>query len=90
MTYKTAFTVLALTPFFAGAALADDRCGNTPAAEWKSVVEVATIATEAGYTVREVERDDGCYDLKVTDKNGQRFELEIHPRTGEIIRTDRD
>ena len=71
-------------------ALADRHCGNVPDADWISVAEVATIATEAGYTVREVERDDGCYELKVVDGQGQRFELDIHPGTGEIVKTERD
>ena len=81
---------LALAPAFAAPALADRHCGNVPEADWISVAEVSTIATDAGYTVREVERDDGCYELKVVDANGQRFELDIHPGTGEIVKTERD
>lgn len=90
MQIKAVLAALAATPILVTAALADDRCGNLPDAEWISVVEVATIATEAGYTVREVERDDGCYELNVVDGQGQRFELDIHPGTGEIVRTERD
>lgn len=90
MRLKAAFIALAASPLFAVPALADRHCGNLPDADWMSVVEVATIATEAGYTVREVERDDGCYELKVLDAQGQRFELDIHPGTGEIVRTERD
>ena len=90
MHIKAALFALAATPFLAAPALADTRCGNVPDAEWISVVEVATVATEAGYTVREVERDDGCYELNVTDAQGVRFELDIHPGTGEIVRTERD
>lgn len=90
MPVKVALAALIASPFLVSSALADDRCGNIPDAEWMSVAEVATIATQAGYTVREVERDDGCYDLKVVDANGQRFELDIHPKSGEIVRTQRD
>jgi hypothetical protein len=90
MHIKATLAALAATPLLALPALANDRCGNVPDAEWISVAEVTTIATEAGYTVREVERDDGCYELNVTDAQGVRFELDIHPGTGEIVRTERD
>lgn len=81
---------LAFAPAFVAPAFADNHCGNVPAADWISVAEAANIATEAGYTVHEVERDDGCYELNVVDSSGQRFELDIHPGTGEIVKTDRD
>ena len=90
MRTKTLLLSLAASALSAVPALADRHCGNVPDADWMSVAEVATIATEAGYTVREVERDDGCYELNVVDGQGQKFELKIHPGTGEIVRTERD
>lgn len=38
-----------------------------------------------GYEVREVERDDGCYEVEATDVNGLNVEFHMHPVTGEII-----
>lgn len=90
MNIRIALVALATSPLFAAPAFANDRCGNVPDADWISVADVAKIATDAGYTVREVERDDGCYELNVVDANGVRFELDIHPGTGEIVRTERD
>lgn len=81
---------LAASPLLAVSAMADSHCGNVPEADWMSVAEVATAVTEAGYEVREVERDDGCYDIKAIDAQGQRLDLDVNPATGEIVRQDRD
>ena len=84
--------IVALTasPLVAVTAMADTHCGNVPQADWMSVAEVATAVTEAGYDVREVERDDGCFEIKAVDAQGQRFDLDVNPGTGEIVRSDRD
>jgi hypothetical protein len=67
----------------------ESYCGNTPRAEWKSISQ-ATAAVEAkGYQVREVERDDGCYEFEVSDQSGKRFELYVHPRTLDVVKTER-
>lgn len=57
-----------------------------PAAEWKSEAEIKDKLTAAGYTVREIETDDGAYEVKVSDKDGVKMELHVHPATGEILR----
>lgn len=73
---------------FAGPALADDdaRCrGDGP---WMSVSEIATKAEAAGYKVREVERDDGCYEIKGRDSNGRKVEVHFNPRTAEVVKVE--
>lgn len=90
MRSATVLLAFAASALSVAPAFADRHCGNVPDADWKSVAEVAAIATEAGYTVREIERDDGCYELNVVDGQGQKFDLKIHPGTGEIVRTERD
>jgi uncharacterized membrane protein YkoI len=36
--------------------------------------------------VREIETDDGAYEVDVVDKDGVRMELHVHPATGELLR----
>jgi hypothetical protein len=77
-------TLAVLTPALAGD---DDRMRlGVPAAEWKSVDEIKSQLTAAGYTVREIEADDGAYEVEATDKDGVRQEFHVHPKTGEILR----
>ena len=65
----------------------DDNRGrlNVPAADWKSAAEIKDKLVSAGYTVREIETDDGAYEVDVVDKDGMRMEFHIHPATGEIL-----
>jgi hypothetical protein len=83
---KTSAIALALLAAPAGAAFADDdfRCsvGNTG---WISIAEVAEKAKAAGYTPYEVERDDGCYEIKGTALDGRWVKVKLHPSTGEVV-----
>jgi hypothetical protein len=91
---KTSRLVLATLalPLLAVPAMADDdpRCGNVAAADWLSVVDITARAQAAGYTVREVERDDNCYDVDGTDSSGRKVEVRMHPGTGAVIEVDVD
>jgi len=73
----------------AGPAFADDDdyCGNIPRSEWKSISEVASAVEAKGYQVREIEADDGCFEVEARRENGERVELYINPRTLDIVRT---
>lgn len=59
---------------------------NVPSADWKSAAEIKDKLVSAGYTVREIETDDGAYEVDVVDKDGVRMELHVHPATGELLR----
>lgn len=72
-------------PAFAG----DDLC-RVGQGEWMSVAEISAKAEAAGYTVREVERDDGCYEIKGTGPDGGRVEVKMHPVTGEVVKVEID
>jgi hypothetical protein len=61
------------------------RCPARPAAEWLSVDQVTQKLKEQGYTVREVERSHGCYEVKATDSTGVRIEMYLDPATAEVI-----
>lgn len=85
----TAFATAIIAAFgitAASGASADSDRLNVPAADWKSVTEIKDRLVAAGYTVREIETDDGAYEVDVVDKDGVRAELHVHPATGEILR----
>lgn len=63
---------------------------SVPADEWMSVSAVARKLEGQGYSVREIERDDGAYEVEMTDANGRRLEAHVDPRTGDILRRDDD
>lgn len=75
------------------AALAgDDHVGktvNVPRDQWLPVEQVISKMTAQGYTVQEIEADDGLYELEVT-KDGVRQEAHVHPATGEVLSMHRD
>lgn len=72
-------------------ALADDdrRCA-TGTGEWMNVQAITARAEKEGYTVREVERDDGCYEIKGVDAKGQKVEARFNPYSGELVKVERD
>ncbi len=83
----TAFAAVALG--FGTAAMATDDNSkrlNVPSADWKSETEIKDKLVSAGYKVREIETDDGAYEVDVVDKDGVRMELHVHPATGELLR----
>lgn len=69
-----------------------DRAASTavPAAEWMPVSAVARKLEQQGYTVYEIERDGGVYDVDVVDASGMRRDAYLDPRTGDIVRWDDD
>lgn len=76
-----------------GPALADSndpRCGQIELSQWMSVADISAKAQANGLTVREVDRDHGCYEVKGIDAKGQRLEITMHPVSGEVIKTEID
>ena len=86
---KTFLLAAAIAPLaLAFPALASDddaRCPEIAADQWMSIAEVAGKLEALGYQVREIERDDNCYEVEGTDANGARFEAYVNPETGAIV-----
>ena len=62
-----------------------------PAAQsnWMSLKDVQTKLEAAGYTdFREIEREKNKYEVKATDPQGQRVELDVDPVTGDVLKTE--
>lgn len=64
----------------------DSRAGSTAKVQWLSIPEVHAKLESAGYrNIEKIERERGSYEVKVTDRNGQRMKLFVHPQTGEVL-----
>lgn len=92
---KTLLLTAALAAaLFAPAAHADDdddrRCGNVALKDWMAESEIRSRATAMGIDVREVDIDDGCYEVEGRNGDGRRLEIRFHPRTGEQVSIDGD
>jgi hypothetical protein len=80
-----ALSLAAVTPALA----VDDVFGgnrlNVPRERWLSPEQIAQKLGEKGYTVREIEADDGAYEVEMVDKNGMRVEAHVHPETADML-----
>ncbi len=75
-------TAVALT--MSGSALASDDC-HSPMADWKSRDTVAAFAKDLGISSERMRIDDGCYEVRGRDADGNRVELKIEPATLAIM-----
>lgn len=67
-----------------GPALADDHC-FVPMSDWLPREAVAQLAKDNGWSVRRIRIDDGCYQIRGTDKDGRRIKVMLHPTTLEVM-----
>ena len=78
---------------FATTAQADDdrrRCGNVPVADWMSESDLRNRIGNLGLDVREIDIDDGCYEVEARNKDGREIEIHFHPQTAEQVWIDGD
>lgn len=96
MRATTLIATLALTGgiFAAGATLVPTFAQNAPAAaatqsNWMSLQELQSKLVAAGYRdFEKIERERTKYEVKATDPQGQRVELDVDPMTGDILKTE--
>ncbi len=74
--------VFALTT--SGAALADDDC-RRPMAEWQPRAAVTDRVATLGIATERLRIDDGCYEVRGRDGDGNRVELKIDPASLAIL-----
>lgn len=77
---RTLALALALTLGASGAALAEDDC-RRPMTEWQPREAVTARAAELGLTPERVRIDDGCYEVRGRDGNGNRISVTLDPAT---------
>jgi hypothetical protein len=70
-----------LSLLLAGAALADDDC-NEPVSDWQPRETLRQqVERQYGWSVQRIKVDDGCYELKGSDRKGNRIEARYAPAT---------
>lgn len=77
--------IIALTA--SGAALADDD-SRRPMAEWQSREAVTAHVTALGVTAERLRIDDGCYEVRGRDSDGNRVGLKIDPTSLAILKLE--
>ncbi|TCM88219.1 PepSY domain-containing protein [Rhodovulum steppense] len=82
----TALSLVALLS--AGAALADDDDCSVPRSEWQPREAAMQVAQANGWTVRDFEIDDGCYEIEGRDGDGREIEVKLDPGTLQIVEMD--
>lgn len=95
MRATTLIATLALTGGIIGAgamfvpAFAQNAATTTTQANWMSMEQVQTRLESAGYRdFEKFERDSNKYEVKGTDAQGRRVELDVDPVTGDILKTE--
>ena len=70
-----------LAPAFAQ----DNRPASTAERQWLSIPQIHDKLVAAGYrNIEKIEREDGAYEVRATNRNGARVKLYLNPQTGEI------
>lgn len=81
---KILATLAVLVALPASAALADTEC-NVPPEQRQSFVALAEMADDFGWSIHKVEIDDGCYELRVTDRGGNLLKVTLDPETLDVV-----
>ncbi len=61
------------------------QCEATDREAWLSEEAMTTQLTDAGWQVRRMKEDGGCWEVYGTTPEGQRVEGYFHPITGETL-----
>ena len=80
-----AFSLATVEPALALDDIFESNRLNVPRERWLPPEQIAKKLGEKGYTVREIETDDGAYEVEMVDKNGMRIEAHVHPETAEVL-----
>lgn len=82
----TALSLVALLP--ASAALADDDDCYASRDQWQPREAAMQLAQRNGWTVRDFEIDDGCYEIEGRDGSGRKIEVKLDPATLRVVDID--
>lgn len=66
-------------------AWAGDDC-DVPIQRWQSREAVRQMAAQQGWQVERLKIDDGCYEIRGTDAQGQRFKAKLDPETLQVLK----
>ena len=71
----------------AGAALADDDC-YSPMAQWQPRDATVSHARQLGIDARRLRIDDGCYEIRGRDSDGNRITVKLDPARLALVELD--
>lgn len=76
----TAAALLLLLLATVGVAFADDDC-NIPVADWqpRDVLRQKLKQQQPGWEIQRIKVDDGCYEVKAIDRDGNKIKAEYVP-----------
>ncbi|MES1926265.1 PepSY domain-containing protein [Salinisphaera sp. T31B1] len=85
-------TLTAAAALMAGSATAMAQTDNSQTMpSGMSIGEIASALEDKGYTrIDSIDREMDRYEVDATDPNGQRVELTVDARSGEVLRSERD
>jgi hypothetical protein len=68
------------------AAHAADKCPYHPRDTWIPIDQAISKAEALGYDVRDVEADDGCWEVEGYDRNGAKVKVYLDPVSGDVVK----
>ncbi len=74
---------------FSGIALADTKCDD-PVARWQPRETLRTQLEQQGWTIQRIKVDDGCYEVRGVDHNGNPFRATYAPASLQIQKLEID
>lgn len=69
-------------------AMASDDC-DTPVKRWQPREAVRQMAAAQGWQIQRLKIDDGCYEIRATDAQGQEFKAKLDPETLKVLKLKR-
>jgi hypothetical protein len=83
---KTTLAALALAALLpANAVLAEDDDCRAPRDTWQPREAAMQLAKANGWTVEDIEIDDGCYEIEGRDRDGREIEVKLDPATLKVV-----
>lgn len=67
-------------------ALADDDDCTDPVTEWQPREVLRQQLEQRGWTVQRIKVDDGCYEVRGVDNNGNTFKAKYEPASLRVIK----
>jgi hypothetical protein len=86
MLRKTLILSVALSAT-AFSAMASDLC-SVAEAEWRPQAELEAELTAKGWTISNVKKEDGCYEVYGKNEKGEKVEVFIDPKTFAVVGSD--
>ena len=81
---KIIFVAAFVTVMMTSNAFAETKCNTKPLDE-TAADALAQLSNEFNWTISKMKIDDGCYELHVTDEDGNVLKVKIDPETMDVV-----